>query len=43
MVVDSVEKTETTAKYIYVCLNPRCSEYKKAQTATGELKDGKIQ
>jgi len=43
MYVDSVEKTETTTRYIYVCVNPKCEDHKKAHTLTGEEKETTIQ
>lgn len=48
MYVDSVIKTDdttkyVTAKYVYVCVNPKCEDYKKAHTLTGEEKETTIQ
>lgn len=36
--IDHVEKSEDgrIETYVYVCMNPQCSEYRKAQTLTGE-------
>ena len=36
--IDHVEATETTVTYVYVCVNPNCGLYKKAQTLTKEDK-----
>lgn len=36
--IDHVERTDTTETYVYVCVNPNCGLYKKAQTLTGEDK-----
>ena len=43
-----IDHTEQSAdglieKYVYVCVNPRCSAYRKAATLTGEDAVAKIQ
>ena len=43
MYVDSVIRTDDTTKYVYVCVNPKCEDYKKAHTLTGEEKETTIQ
>ena len=43
MYVDSVIKNGDTTKYVYVCVNPKCEDYKKAHTLDGEDKKTKIQ
>lgn len=40
--IDHIERTETTETYVYVCVNPRCELYRKAQTLTGEEKQTEI-
>lgn len=40
MFIDHVE--QGTGKYVYVCVNPNCAEYRQAQTLTGEEKQTQI-
>lgn len=42
--IDHVEKSEDgrIEQYIYVCMNPRCAEYRKAQTLMGDAAECRI-
>lgn len=42
LMVDSVIKDGDTTRYIYVCVNPKCEDYKKASTVMGEEKTATI-
>ena len=39
-----IDRVDDTGRYWYVCLNPRCSEYRKAfNPASGAVSEPKIQ
>lgn len=42
LMVDSVITKGDTTKYVYVCMNPKCEDYKKAYTLDGEKREPKI-
>lgn len=40
--LDHVEKWEGLDKYFYVCVNPQCTEHRKAFSPSGEEAEMKI-
>ncbi len=42
LMVDSVIKDGDTTKYVYVCMNPQCADYKQAFTLDGNKVEAKI-
>lgn len=37
-----IDRVTPEGKYVYVCINPQCELYRKAQTLTGEDKETTI-
>jgi protein-arginine kinase activator protein McsA len=42
LMVDSVIQSGDTTKYVYVCMNPKCADYKKAFTLDGKEHEPRI-
>ena len=41
--VDHITQSGDTTTYFYACVNPKCSEYRKAYTPTGDTAEAQIQ